>query len=105
MIILLVLEGCGLFLMATVYACLLVRKMVLQRADLFSVFLVIPTGFLRALASKQVQLDEDGESDNDSEAGDGIGELPPQPAPQETQTKVGGCVITRAKAGCCFEFW
>lgn len=26
MIILLVLEGCGLFLMATVYACLLVRK-------------------------------------------------------------------------------
>lgn len=28
--------------------------MVNQRAELFSVFLVIPTGFLRALASKQV---------------------------------------------------
>lgn len=29
--------------------------MVAQRVDLFSVFLVIPTGFLRALASKQVR--------------------------------------------------
>jgi hypothetical protein len=29
--------------------------MVNQRAELFSVFLVIPTGFLRALASKQVR--------------------------------------------------
>jgi hypothetical protein len=30
-------------------------QMVNQRAELFSVFLVIPTGFLRALASKQVR--------------------------------------------------
>lgn len=34
---------------------LLLLQMVSQRADLFSVFLVIPTGFLRALASKQVR--------------------------------------------------
>jgi hypothetical protein len=57
--------------------------MVRQRAELFSIFLVIPAGFLRALASKQVQLDEDGDSDGDSDAGDLNAEPPPPPA--ETQ--------------------
>jgi hypothetical protein len=67
--------------------------MVGQRADLFSVFLVIPTGFLRALASKQVQLDEDDDSDNDSDLGELQVDAPQQQQQQqekqETQ-KVGG---------------
>lgn len=62
-------------------------QMVNQRAELFSIFLVIPTGFLRALASKQVQLDEDGESDDDSEVGEGE-PAPPPPPPVEQSTKV-----------------
>lgn len=46
-----------------------------QRANLFSIFLAIPTGCLRAQASKQVQVDEDAESDGESDdAGDGIGQ-------------------------------
>lgn len=55
-------------------------QLVRQRAELFSIFLVIPAGFLRALASKQVQLDEDGDSDGDSDAGDLNAEPPPPPA-------------------------
>lgn len=53
---------------------LAVLQMVSQRANIFTVFLVIPTGFLRALASKQVQLEEDDDSDGDSDAGD-LGEI------------------------------
>jgi Skp family chaperone for outer membrane proteins len=66
-------------------------QMVGQRADLFSVFLVIPTGFLRALASKQVQLDEDDDSDNDSDIGELQGDAPQQQQQQEKQEtqKVG----------------
>ncbi|WIA17635.1 hypothetical protein OEZ85_014441 [Tetradesmus obliquus] len=70
MVLLLVLEGCVLFISAAAYITWLISRMVSQRANLFSVFLVIPTGFLRALASKQVVLDEDADSDEGSDAGD-----------------------------------
>jgi hypothetical protein len=61
-------------------------QMTQQRHNLFSVFLVIPTGFLRALASKQVQLDEDEDSDTDSEAGD-VNNVPDQ------QQEAGGAKV------------
>jgi hypothetical protein len=69
MVLMLVLEGCVLFVCAAIYIAFLIKRMVLARANLFSVFLVIPTGFLRALASKQVVLDEDADSDEGSDAG------------------------------------
>ena len=52
-----------------------------RRYNVFSIFLVIPTGFLRALSSKQVQLDEDADSDDDSDAGD----VPAQDQQQQPQ--------------------
>lgn len=64
--------------------------MVLQRANLFSVFLVIPTGFLRALASKQVQLDEDADSDEGSDAGDAVVQRE-DPQQQDTQKVSSVC--------------
>lgn len=89
MVILLVLEGCVVFLAASLYVLLLIKQMVSNRANLFSVFLVIPTGFLRALASKQVQLDEDGDSDDDSDAGDVH-----QEQEQDGQKVRAGCLYT-----------
>lgn len=71
-------------------------QMTQQRHNLFSVFLVIPTGFLRALASKQVQLDEDEDSDTDSEAGD-VNNVPDQ------QQEAGGAKVRHLPgwhAGC-----
>lgn len=75
------------------HSCL--PQLVRQRAELFSIFLVIPAGFLRALASKQVQLDEDDDSDGDSEAGDGQAAEPPPPAEAQkvrTFDQAGGCL-------------
>jgi hypothetical protein len=41
-----------------------------MRANLFSMFLVVPNGLLRALATRKVRLDKEAESDDESEAGD-----------------------------------
>eukprot|EP00775_Hariotina_reticulata_P007071 gene7071-7284_t len=70
MAILLVLEGCVLALATTLYMAFLTNKMEFMRANLFSMFLVVPNGFLRALATSKVQLDKEAESDDESEAGD-----------------------------------
>jgi hypothetical protein len=85
MIVILVLEGCLLFIGASLYITWLIKRMLLQRANLFSVFLVIPTGFLRALASKQVVLDEDADSDEGSDAGDVVAAPTRQEAEQDAQ--------------------
>jgi hypothetical protein len=91
MVLLLVLEGCVLFISAAMYVAWLIRRMVLQRANLFSVFLVIPTGFLRALASKQVVLDEDADSDEGSDAGDpGVPQQRQEGEQQDAQKVRGG---------------
>lgn len=82
MLVLLVLEGCVVFFAASMYVFMLIKAMVGNRANLFSVFLVIPTGFLRALASKQVQLDEDEDTDDDD---DDIGDLRQEEQEQEGQ--------------------
>eukprot|EP00878_Enallax_costatus_P031470 GHUV01034416.1.p1 GENE.GHUV01034416.1~~GHUV01034416.1.p1 ORF type:complete len:452 (+),score=95.23 GHUV01034416.1:594-1949(+) len=82
MVVLLVLEGCIVFFSASMYVLMLIQQMVKNRANLFSVFLVIPTGFLRALASKQVQLDEDADTDDDD---DDVGDLRQDDQEQEGQ--------------------
>jgi hypothetical protein len=45
----------------------------LHRYQLFSTFLIVPAGFLRVLASKQVHVDEDDINDSDSDDGDAQG--------------------------------
>jgi hypothetical protein len=60
-----------------------------QRYNIFSIFLVIPTGFLRALSSKQVQLDEDADSDDDSDIGDAPVQEQQQQQPEHAAAKVG----------------
>lgn len=45
-------------------------QMEYMRAALFSMFLVVPNGLLRALATRKVRLDKEAESDDESEADD-----------------------------------
>lgn len=54
LIILLVAEGCVVTLLAVAYVGNLLRAVSDQRHSLAACFLNIPTGFVRALASKQV---------------------------------------------------
>ncbi|GFR48517.1 hypothetical protein Agub_g10412 [Astrephomene gubernaculifera] len=67
---LLVAEGCVVCGAAALYMWALLTQVARQRYGLYSVFLVIPTGFLRALASKHVQVDGEDDNDSDSDAGD-----------------------------------
>ncbi|KAG2493479.1 hypothetical protein HYH03_008295 [Edaphochlamys debaryana] len=67
---LLVAEGCIVCGLAALYEWILLKQVARQRYGLYSVFLVIPTGFLRALASKHVQVDGEDDNDSDSDAGD-----------------------------------
>ncbi|GLC33063.1 hypothetical protein PLESTB_000374500 [Pleodorina starrii] len=67
---LLVAEGCVVCGAAALYMWILLKQVARQRYGLYSVFLVIPTGFLRALASKHVQVDGEDDNDSDSDAGD-----------------------------------
>ncbi|GLI64845.1 hypothetical protein VaNZ11_008226 [Volvox africanus] len=67
---LLVAEGCVVCGVAALYMWILLKQVARQRYGLYSVFLVIPTGFLRALASKHVQVDGEDDNDSDSDAGD-----------------------------------
>lgn len=84
LLLLLVAEGCVLTCLAAAYVARLLRRVSAQRYSLASCFINIPTGFVRALASKQVALDDDEENDSDSEAGD-------EPEQQvQTETGEGG---------------
>lgn len=93
-------------------ACACVQ-LLLQRCNLASVFLVIPTGFLRALASKHVSLDEDADSDADSDAGDlgaGHGDdaaavvtaAPGGGAPQKVRQRARDGAVHGSAARCLF---
>lgn len=67
---LLIAEGAVVCGIAALYMWVLLKQVARQRYSLYSVFLVIPTGFLRALASKHVQVDGEDDNDSDSDAGD-----------------------------------
>jgi hypothetical protein len=54
--------------LALVIMWFLVRRVINMRYRLFSTFLIVPAGFLRVLASKQVHVDEDDIDDSDSDA-------------------------------------
>jgi hypothetical protein len=66
----LVVEGIVITFAAAAYVARLLRAVSDQRHGLAGCFLDIPTGFVRALASKQVQVDDDEVDDSDSDAGD-----------------------------------
>ncbi len=86
---LLVAEGCLVCGLAALYEWMLLTQVARQRYGLYSVFLVIPTGFLRALASKHVQVDGEDDNDSDSEAGDDPGKQQAQQAKQQEGDKSG----------------
>ncbi|KAI8475137.1 MAG: hypothetical protein J3K34DRAFT_517581 [Monoraphidium minutum] len=98
MTIFLALEGCLLFAAATLYIAHLMKRVTLQRYNLFSLFLVLPAGFLRALASKQAVLDEDDDSDDDSEDGGPPAGAPPQ-TELEKQTEAQSMQLALGKKG------
>lgn len=86
---LLVAEGCLVCGLAALYEWMLLTQVARQRYGLYSVFLVIPTGFLRALASKHVQVDGEDDNDSDSEAGDDPGKQQAQQGKQQEGDKSG----------------
>ena len=72
MLCLLIIEGC----LVSTFACLWMRHLLKEvsktRYALFGVFMGVPAGFVRALAVKQIVIDEDDDADSDSEFGDEI---------------------------------
>ena len=72
MLCLLVIEGCGFCTLACVMMWRLLKEVSKTRYALFGVFMGVPAGFVRALAVKQIVIDEDDDGDSDSEFGDEI---------------------------------
>jgi hypothetical protein len=72
MLCLLVIEGCLVSTFACVWMWRLLKEVSRTRYALFGVFMGVPAGFVRALAVKQIVIDEDDDGDSDSEFGDDI---------------------------------
>jgi hypothetical protein len=72
MLCLLVIEGCGFCTLACVMMWRLLKEVSKTRYALFGVFMGVPAGFVRALAVKQIVIDEDDDGDSDSEFGDDL---------------------------------
>lgn len=53
-IIFLIAQGCCVCLLACIYASWLMHRVAEQRYRMYSVFVAVPQGFLRAMATKQV---------------------------------------------------
>ncbi|KXZ48338.1 hypothetical protein GPECTOR_28g744 [Gonium pectorale] len=70
LITLLLIEGCAVCFVAVGYVFWLLWKATRARAALFTVFLVIPQGQIRALASRHITTNQDDESDDDGEKED-----------------------------------
>lgn len=51
----LIIQGCIVCILAALYASWLLHRLQEQRYRLFSVFVAVPQGFVRALATKQVR--------------------------------------------------
>jgi hypothetical protein len=62
-LILLVIEGACVIVIAVSYVVRLLSTISMHRQALFSVFLAIPHGYLRTLASKSVSIGDDDEED------------------------------------------
>jgi hypothetical protein len=62
-LILLVIEGACVIVIAVAYVVRLLSTISVHRRALFSVFLAIPHGYLRTLASKSVSIGDEDEED------------------------------------------
>lgn len=69
LVALLCIEGVAFMLLAVGVLIRLLRSISVHRQALFSMFLAIPNGFLRTLASKSVSI---GDEDADEEDGEGL---------------------------------
>ena len=63
-------EGVVVCLSAAAYVVWLLRRVSVQRAALFTVFLTIPNGFLKQLANKNIKLSAE---EDESDGGSGLG--------------------------------
>lgn len=73
-----------------------------HRYSIFGVFMTVPTGFIRGLATRAVLVDEDEEAESDSEAGDDVAIAnTPIAAPIVAQKKKGAAkgAMAGAEAG------
>jgi hypothetical protein len=71
----LTLQGCVVGILAMLYVHWLLGHVAWQRYNLFSVFLMMPSGCLRALATKQLHVGQDDEDDDERDLmrGDSLG--------------------------------
>lgn len=89
LLILLVVEAIILVFSALIYIIILVNRVGSYRFHIFSVFLMVPSGLLRALASKKVTIDGEEDGDEDEEEG------PAGAAPvKRNWNKTGGVTTT-----------
>ncbi|GLC67719.1 hypothetical protein PLESTF_000598300 [Pleodorina starrii] len=86
-LVLLVIEGCCICALVVAYMAWLLKKVDNQRYGMYGVFLIVPVGLVRGLASKSVAVEEensDGEEENPEDPGGGVedlGGMMPQPNP------------------------
>jgi hypothetical protein len=79
--------------LASVYMWIQIVKVSNARYQLFSTFLSVPAGFLRILASKQVQVDEEGGNESESDNG--------EPDTFEANTQANKVAPASTSAVCC----
>ncbi|GIL43535.1 hypothetical protein Vafri_1240, partial [Volvox africanus] len=84
-LVLLVIEGCCICALVVAYMAWLLKKVDNQRYGMYGVFLIVPVGLVRGLASKTVAVEEensDGEEENpEDQGGEDLGGVMPQPHP------------------------
>ena len=102
---LMVVEACVMAVSALAYLIHLLDKVGIYRYHVYSIFLVVPSGLLRALASKQVTIE--GEGDDDDDDGEPAAQSQPSAAaPNVSQMKAGSSssrwtkAVGVAKVGC-----
>ncbi|GIL98955.1 hypothetical protein Vretimale_4181, partial [Volvox reticuliferus] len=84
-LVLLVIEGCCICALVVAYMAWLLKKVDNQRYGMYGVFLIVPVGLVRGLASKTVAVEEensDGEEESpEDQGGEDLGGVMPPPHP------------------------
>ncbi|GAX73193.1 hypothetical protein CEUSTIGMA_g646.t1 [Chlamydomonas eustigma] len=75
---LLIVEACVLVMSALTYLIFLLQRVSIHRSHIYSVFLIVPNSLLRALASKKVAIDGEGDDDDDDDQPTQQNAPPPQ---------------------------
>lgn len=95
LVVLLILEGCVICSVACFVMWRLLLRISAHRYRVFGIFVGVPTGFVRALAARQVVIDEDDDIESDSDLDDPT-PPPPPPPPATSGGKFGLAPQARA---------